>query len=404
MKTEEEDVKLNKGKDKIFRMISVGVVDEPLNQAYDIISTLALILNLTAAVLNTYDNMAALFGDVFMIIDSVTVAFFAIDYALRIVTADCLFPNLTMRRAVLKYICSFTGIIDLLSFLPHYLPFFFPGGTAVFRMFRVIRILRLFRINAYYDSLHVITEVISGKKQQLLSSVFIIVVLMVGSSLCMYSVEHESQPEVFENAFSGIWWSASTLLTVGYGDIYPVTSLGKFLGIVISFLGVGMVAIPTGIISAGFVEQYQKLKKMGDDGEIGLHFIRIEIKPQDDWCGKEINDIKLPTGAIIAIILRGDKTLIPRGDVRLRSDDIVVLGAESLKDENLIDLKEIVIRKNHPWMGKAIRDLDISRQSYIFMVKRRDKVIVPKGSLVLLTDDIVFVYSKLSRESLDAGF
>ena len=404
MKTEAEEVKINKGKDKLFRMISVGVVDEPLNQAYDIISTLALILNLTAAVLNTYDNMAALFGDAFIIIDSVTVAFFAIDYALRIITADCLFPNLTMRRAILKYVLSFTGIIDLLSFLPHYLPFFFPGGTAVFRMFRVVRILRLFRINAYYDSLHVITEVISGKKQQLLSSVFIIIVLMVGSSLCMYSVEHEAQPQVFENAFSGIWWSASTLLTVGYGDIYPVTSLGKFLGIVISFLGVGMVAIPTGIISAGFVEQYQKLKKMGDESEIGLHFIRVEIKPQDEWCGKEIKDLKLPAGVIIAIILRGDTTIIPRGSLKLRNEDIVVLGAERMKDENLIDMKEIVIGKNHPWMGKEIRDLDISRQSFIFMVKRRGNAIIPRGSMVLLTDDIVFIYSKLSRESIDAGY
>ena len=122
-------------------------------------------------------------------------------------------------------------------------------------MLRIIRIFRLFRINSYYDSLNVIGEVIAGKKQQLMSSVFIILMLMLGSSLCMYSLEHEAQPEVFQNAFSGIWWAASTLLTVGYGDIYPVTTLGKMFGIFITFLGVGMVAIPTGIISAGFVDQ-----------------------------------------------------------------------------------------------------------------------------------------------------
>ena len=109
--------------------------------------------------------------------------------------------------------------------------------------------------------MHVITQVISGKRQQLISSVFIILVLMIASSLCMYSLEHEAQPDVFENAFSGIWWAASTLLTVGYGDIYPITTLGKVFGIFISFLGVGMVAIPTGIISAGFVDQYSSIKK-----------------------------------------------------------------------------------------------------------------------------------------------
>ena len=85
---------------------------------------------------------------------------------------------------------------------------------------------------------------------------------MVASSLCMYSMEHEAQPDKFKNAFSGIWWSTSTLLTIGYGDIYPVTVGGKIMAIVISFLGVGMVAIPTGIISAGFVESYTKINKI----------------------------------------------------------------------------------------------------------------------------------------------
>ena len=165
-------------------------------------------------------------------------------------------------RAVCKYVFSFSGIVDLLSFLPYYLPVFFPSGAVAFRMFRVVRIFRLFRINAYYDSLNVITQVLASKAQQLLSSVFIILVLMIASSLCMYSLEHDAQPEVFSNAFSGIWWSVSTLLTVGYGDIYPITTMGKIFSIFITFLGVGMVAIPTGIISAGFVDQYSRIKRI----------------------------------------------------------------------------------------------------------------------------------------------
>ena len=96
---------------------------------------------------------------------------------------------------------------------------------------------------------------------------------MIGSSLCMYSLEHKAQPEVFTNAFSGIWWSASTLLTVGYGDIYPITTLGKMFGIFITFLGVGMVAIPTGIISAGFVDQYSRIKRIAEIGpEADIHY------------------------------------------------------------------------------------------------------------------------------------
>ena len=87
-------------------------------------------------------------------------------------------PNIPESQAVWKYAVSFTGIVDLLSFLPYYLPVFFPSGAVAFRMFRVIRIFRLFRINAYYDSLSVITEVIVSKSQQLISSVFIILTLM----------------------------------------------------------------------------------------------------------------------------------------------------------------------------------------------------------------------------------
>ena len=253
-------------REKLFRMVSVGVVDEPVNQAYDIISTGALILNLAASIMLTFDRLQADYGPLLLTVEAVTVLFFGVDYVLRLITSNYLYPESNERDSLLRYIFSFSGIIDLLSFLPYYLPVFFPAGIAAFRMFRVVRIFRLFRINAYYDSLNVITEVIVSKKQQLLSSVFIILTLMLASSLCMYSLEHEAQPEVFTNAFSGIWWSASTLLTVGYGDIYPVTTMGRVFSIIITFLGVGMVAIPTGIISEGFVEQYQPFKKIGDYG------------------------------------------------------------------------------------------------------------------------------------------
>ena len=122
-------------------------------------------------------------------------------------------------------------------------------------MFRIIRILRVFRIHHYADPLRVIGDVLKKKQGQLLSSIFIVMILMVASSLMMYNLEHEAQPEAFANAFSGFWWAANTLLTVGYGDIVPVTLAGKICGTLLTFLGVGMVAIPTGILSAGFMEQ-----------------------------------------------------------------------------------------------------------------------------------------------------
>ena len=386
----------------LFRMVSVGVVDEPVNQAYDIISTAALIVNLVVMVLNTFDNLQADYGDLFTLLEHVTVFFFAVDYLLRVYTAKYLYPEKKPGMAMLRYIFSFAGIVDLLSFLPFYLPIFFPSGASVFRFFRVARIMRLFRINAYYDSLNVITEVLSSKRSQLLSSVFIILILMLASSLCMYSVENAAQPDVFKNAFSGIWWSASTLLTVGYGDIYPITTMGKILGIVITFLGVGMVAIPTGIISAGFVEQYTRLKRIGDaKAEEDFSFIQIKLGSKDLWTGKMVKEVGLPHGVIIALIQRGRETLVPRGNVVLQPGDRLVIGAENMKDDAPVEIKEIILSKDHAWSGVAVRDLDISRQTFLVMVKRSGRMIVPKGDTVLRAGDAIVLYTKSKGVALD---
>jgi voltage-gated potassium channel len=380
---------------RLFRMVSVGVVDDPINGSYDIISTLALLANLVAAFASTFENARAAYGPLLNRIEAVTVAFFAVDYVLRLVTAKYLYPDLSEGKAVLRYVFSFSGIVDLLSFLPYYLPVFFPAGAAVFRLFRIVRIFRLFRINAYYDSLNVITEVIVSKKQQLLSSVFIVIVLMLASSLCMYSLEHDAQPEVFRNAFSGIWWSVSTLLTVGYGDIYPITTAGKAFGIVISFLGVLIVAIPTGIISAGFVEQYSRFKRMGDYAqEAELNFISVELGARDPWSGKCIKDLLLPRGALIASVQRGGETIVPRGDVLLRAGDRLIICAEAVKLDQNVNLREVVLGRAHEWTGTAIKDLDISRQTHIVMVRRRGTMLVPHGSMKLMAGDTVILYSK----------
>ena len=379
---------------RIFRMVSVGVLDDPINSAYDVISIGALVANLACAILSTFSSLAA-YEWLFNAVEAVTVAFFAVDYILRLLTANCLYPSLRRGPSILRYIFSGAGIIDLLSFLPYYLPVFFPAGVVAFRMFRVARILRLFRINAYYDSLNVITDVLYSKKQQLLSSVFIILVLMLGASLCMYSLEHDAQPDVFSNAFSGIWWAASTLLTVGYGDIYPVTTLGKFFGIVITFLGVGMVAIPTGIISAGFVEQYQQVKKIGDYAfEEQIRFIRLPLKKRDAWTGRKLKDIGLPSGAIVAAVHRGKELIIPSGDVTFQAGDILTVASKTSGGEAVFGLKEMILRKHHPWNGCAIADLDFSRQTYIVLVERKGTMLIPRGDLVLQTEDRLYLLTK----------
>ena len=380
---------------RVFEIIEVGAGDDRISRAYDFLSALLILVYLTVSILDTFDSIRASIGWLLGTIEALLVVFFTVDYLLRIYTSKYLHPDMTGGKAVLRYIFSFAGIVDLLSFLPYYLPFFFPAGAIAFRMFRVIRIFRLFRINMYYDSLNVITEVIAGKKQQLISSVFIILVLMLGSSLCMYSLEHEAQPEVFKNAFSGIWWSVSTLLTVGYGDIYPITTLGKILAIVITFLGVGMVAIPTGIISAGFVEQYTRMKERGESmAESDVRFLKVNLVPGDAWVGKTLSELVLPQGLITAAVRRNGKTLLPKPDTILLIGDTLILGAEPVADGKDIDFTEVTLGRHNGWIGQKIRDLDISRRTLIVMVKRGEEVIVPNGDLMFSEGDKVFLYTE----------
>lgn len=382
---------------RLFEIIEIGLPGDVASQVYDAFNILSIVINLVVSVMYTFDDLHAKFGTWLVTVEAITVAFFALDYCLRLWTAKFLRPSLSEPKAVLRYVFSFSGLVDLLSFLPYYLPVFFPSGAVAFRMFRVARVFRLFRVNAYYDSLGVITEVISSKRQQLFSSVFILLVLMLASSLCMYSLEHEAQPQVFTNAFSGIWWSVSTLLTIGYGDIYPVTTMGKIFSIFITFLGVGMVAIPTGIISAGFVDQYTRIKRISEYAdEDEVHFIRVALTEHDSWSGKTIQQLGLPHGVIVVAIQRGHEVVVPRGSVELMADDVLVLGAESVgsSDQHHIELKELELRQHNPWNGQRIRDLDISRQTLIVIVKRKGRMLIPNGDLTLHQGDRVILYTR----------
>lgn len=279
--------------------------------------------NILVTFLQTFDELTFLFP-AFHVIEVITILIFCVEYILRIWTADYLYPDKNEFRSRLRFMISFDGIIDLLTILP----FFFLSGMVIFRMLRVARIFHLFRLNARYDSFNVITTVLYEKRNQIISSVFIVLILMLASSLCMYSVEHDSQPEVFRNAFSGIWWSMSTLLTVGYGDIYPITTLGRIMAICIAYLGVGAVAIPTGIISAGFVEQYQRKSSLSNIKAADIHEI-AEIFVDKRFAGKSVEEMEEAEQVTIFLILREDLSILPQKDTMLKLNDIIVIRGEN---------------------------------------------------------------------------
>lgn len=188
-------------------------------------------------------------------IEFATCVVFSIEYALRVWTADLLNPDAPRWRARLRFICSGMALVDLVAVLPFWIPMLLPGHLLGLRAIRLLRLLRVFKLNRYMEAMAVIGDVFRKKSRELVASGIFVLIIMLLSSLLMYHAEHDAQPDVFRNAFSGLWWAVATLTTVGYGDIYPVTVLGRILGAFIAISGIAALAIPTGIITAGLTER-----------------------------------------------------------------------------------------------------------------------------------------------------
>lgn len=303
---------------KIFDIIQIGDKSNLVSRFFDFFIVCVIFLNIGALFLETFAALAPLSG-VFHWIEVITTLIFCVEYILRIWTADLLYPEDGKVKSRLHFLVSYDGIVDLFTIIP----VFFLSGFVVFRMLRVVRIFHLFRLNAKYDSFNVITSVLKEKRNQILSSLCIIFVLMLASSLCMYNVEHEAQPEVFSNAFSGMWWAVSTVLTVGYGDIYPVTVLGQVMAICFAFLGVGAVAIPTGIISAGFVAVYTKEQNEVDYREKDIADI-VEIVVDGKLANRTIEEVREEDRLEVYLIIREEMTILPQANTHLNHKDIIV--------------------------------------------------------------------------------
>ncbi len=246
-------------KNQVFVTIHGSDKYDVRSRVFDIFIIMLIVLNVIMVIAETF-SLPNRLSTAMYYIEIFSLAVFTVEYVLRLWTADLLFPDITPIKARVKYVFSFMAIIDLLAILPFYVPFLIPIDLRVLRTLRTVRLLRLFKVNRYTKAISTIANVFKEKSSQLLSSVFVVALLMLISSILMYNVEHNAQPDKFKNALSGLWWAVATFTTVGYGDIYPVTFAGKILSAIIALLGIALVAVPTGIISAGFIEQIEQNK------------------------------------------------------------------------------------------------------------------------------------------------
>jgi voltage-gated potassium channel len=219
------------------------------------------VLNIIAIIIESIPYIGNIWRDEIEYFEITSVIIFTIEYLIRIYVSDITHPSSSRLKSAIKFICSPYGIIDLLAIAPFYMPFIFAMDLRFLRLLRLLRFLRILKINRYNRSLYLIWNVIKEKKSELLTTVFVTSIMLLIASFLIHYFEAEAQPEQFSNILNCFWWSVATLTTVGYGDIYPITAAGKLIAGIIAIMGIGLVALPTGIISSGFIDKLSSKKE-----------------------------------------------------------------------------------------------------------------------------------------------
>jgi voltage-gated potassium channel len=267
-------------KRKIYEVLKISDRKGSLSWMFDVFLITLILLNVALLILETVESIYNSYSFFFQVFNWFSVSIFTIEYLLRLWTITehprCQHP-LTGR---LKFIFSPLGLIDLMAILPFYLPFL--GFDLRFvRILRIFRLFRIFRVARYIKAIDAIRHVIRQKKEELLVSLVFVTFLLIISSCLIYYIEHDAQPDLFSSIPATMWWSIATLTTVGYGDIYPITPFGRFLGSIIAVLGVGLFALPTGILASGFSEEISKRKHQETCPTCGQQVSKDKIKAKE---------------------------------------------------------------------------------------------------------------------------
>ena len=218
---------------------------------------LLIIFNVAAMIMESHVSIRNVYGNYFNVFEAISIYIFSFEYLYRIRLA---YLDKRM-KGVKKYIFSTFGLIDLISIVPFFLNQFVKVDGRFLRILRLFRLTRIFKLGRDSSSLQLFVSALKGVQNELKFTLFLSALAILFSASAIYYLENEVQPEKFSSITESIWWATVSLATVGYGDVYPVTVGGKVFASVISLIGIGIVAIPTGIISASFVEEINKVRR-----------------------------------------------------------------------------------------------------------------------------------------------
>ena len=240
-------------KRRIFEILDKAEDDDLTSKIVDGFLVGLIVVNVIVVILESVSSLQLAYGQLFEKIELVSVVIFSVEYVLRMWVCTILPHYRGMLTGRIKYAFTPMALVDLVAVAPFYLPLVFTFDLRILRLFRLLRLLRLIKVARYSRSLVLFQQVYFMKKSELTMCFLAILFLLVVASSLMYFVENEAQPDAFSSIPAAMWWGVATLTTVGYGDMYPVTALGKFLGAIIALLGIGLFALPAGILGSGFV-------------------------------------------------------------------------------------------------------------------------------------------------------
>lgn len=228
-----------------------------LSVAINIALIVLILANVFAVILETVNSIYFEHRRLFDWFENISITIFTAEYLLRFWSVAEENPEQNAWKMRWKWVTSGGAIIDLLAILPAYLNFFVHLDL---RILRTLRLLRLLKLTRYFTSLQILLRVLEREKGSFQAVLFILSILIVMAAAGVYIVENQAQPQVYSSIPASMWWAVVTLTTVGYGDVTPITPLGKFLGALITILGLGLAALPAGILATGIANELEMRK------------------------------------------------------------------------------------------------------------------------------------------------